>query len=115
MKNQEHEDQMHPCRIVGCRETTQASRSARTQGATWLCAMHRAALRFTIRERHQLRELEGLILQEQLALSDDGWLSQMPPKAPPKPTPIVMDDPDRSPRYRDWDRAIVGGGEDGVE
>jgi hypothetical protein len=43
-----------------------------------------------------------------------GWFHHMPPEAPPKPTPIVMDD--GSPRYRDWDRsAIVGGEGDGTD
>jgi hypothetical protein len=108
----EHEDKTHPCRIVGCRETTQAPRRARRAGATWLCAVHRAALRFTIRERTQLRELEGLILQEQLVLSDDGWLTAVAPKLPPKGVDIIMDD--GSPRYRDWDNsAIVGDDNDG--
>ena len=66
MSNEWHEDKSQQCRMGGCRETTQAPRSARTASATWLCTLHRAPLRFTIRERTQLRELEGLILQEQL-------------------------------------------------
>jgi hypothetical protein len=95
----QHEDKTHPCRIVGCPETTQASRRDRTAGATWLCTTHRAALRFTIRERQQLRELEGLMLQGQLALSNDGWLANVAP-TPPPPQPVAYDD-DGFKRFRD--------------
>jgi hypothetical protein len=99
MSNERHEDKSQRCRMVGCRETTQAPRSARTARATWLCTTHRAALRFTIRERTQLRELEGLMLQGQLALADDGWLTPVAP-TPRKPQPIAYDD-DGFARYRD--------------
>lgn len=98
MSNQ-HPDKSQQCRMVGCPEVTQAPRNARTNGATWLCTLHRKALRFTIPERQQLREMEGLMLQGQLALADDGWLTPIAP-APRKPQPIAYDD-DGTPRYRD--------------
>ena len=99
MSNERHEDKSQQCRMVGCPETTQAPRVARTKGATWVCATHRAALRFTIRERTQLRELDGLILQGQLALADDGWLTPVAPKPRP-PQPVAYDD-DGFKRFRD--------------
>jgi hypothetical protein len=99
MRNEQHEDKSQQCRMVGCRETTQAPRVARAAGATWICAVHRAALRFTIHERQQLRELEGLMLQCQLALADDGWLTPVAQKPRP-PQPIAWDD-DGTPRFRD--------------
>ena len=97
--NEINENKEQGCRVATCTKTTQAPRVARKAGSTWLCAVHRAALRFTIRERTQLRELEGLMLQEQLALSDDGWLTPVTPKPRP-PQPVAYDD-DGFKRYRD--------------
>ena len=42
------------------------------------------------------------------------WLRQLPPKARPKPTPIVMDD-GITPRYQDWNPQIVGDDNDGQQ
>jgi hypothetical protein len=95
----QHEDKQHPCRIVGCPETTQASRRDRALGATWTCVVHRRMLTLSARERTQLRELEGLMLQNQLALADDGWLTPIAP-TPRPPQPIAWDD-DGTPRFRD--------------
>ncbi|MGA8649230.1 MAG: hypothetical protein WB677_01145 [Xanthobacteraceae bacterium] len=107
MSNEQHEDKSLACRIRGCSEVlasaperrTQASRRDRVQGATWLCRIHRAAVRFTDYERQQLRGVEGMILQGQLALADDGWLTPIAP-TPRPPQPIYYDD-DGTPRYRD--------------
>ena len=88
MSNQ-HPDKSQRCRMVGCPEVTQAPRVARAQGATWLCAIHRAALRFSIHERRQVRELEGLILQDALKLADDGWLTPVAPK-PRRPEIVAL-------------------------
>ena len=38
------------------------------------------------------------------------WLRQLPPKAPPQGTPIVLDD--GSPRYVDWQPDKIIGGDD---
>jgi hypothetical protein len=95
----QHEDKTHPCRIVGCPETTQASRRDRALGATWTCAVHRRILTLSARERTQLRELSGLIQQGQLAIDAAGWLTQVPPKSRP-PHPVAHDD-DGFPRYID--------------
>ena len=99
MSNEQHPDKSQQCRIVTCKESTQAPRGAGRAGSTWLCAVHRAALRFTIRERSQLRELEGLMLQGQLALADDGWLTHVA-QQPRPPQPVAYDD-DGFQRFRD--------------
>jgi hypothetical protein len=99
MKNEQHENKEHPCRIVGCRETTQAPRSARTQGATWTCPVHRGMLTLSANERAQLRELSGMLQQGQLAIDGSGWLRSIPPKPLP-PQPIYYDD-DGVGRFRD--------------
>jgi hypothetical protein len=52
-----------------------------------------------MRERIQLRELEGQIRQGQLTLAPDGWLTTVAPKPVP-PQPIYYDD-DGTPRFRD--------------
>jgi hypothetical protein len=87
----QHEDKKHPCRIVGCPETTQASRRDHALGATWTCAVHRRILTLSARERTQLRELSGLIQQGQLAIDAAGWLTQVPPKTP-RPAIVAIDD-----------------------
>jgi len=112
MKNEQHDDKTHPCRIIGCNEVTQASPRDRAIGATWTCVVHRRMLTLSATERAQLDVLRRLIQQGQLTIDAAGWLTQVAPKPPPQGTPIVLDDGSR--RYRDWDAtAIVGGGDDG--
>jgi hypothetical protein len=105
--NSEHEDKSHPCRFIGCKEVTQASRRDRAIGATWVCKVHRAMLMSGPTERAQCTVLRGLILQGTLNIDAAGWLTQAPLKPPPQGTPIVLDD--GSPRYVDWQpHRIVG-------
>jgi hypothetical protein len=110
MENRQHEDKTHQCRFIGCKETTQAPRHARTIGATWTCLVHRRLLTLTPTERAQADVLKRLIEQGQVALGDAGWLITLPPKSPPQGCPIVMDD--GSPRYCDRNRSAVIGGSD---
>jgi hypothetical protein len=84
MKEKQHEDKTHPCRFIGCKETTQAPRHARTIGATWTCLVHRRLLTLTPTERAQADVLRGLIQQGQLAIDAAGWLTQAPLKPPPQ-------------------------------
>jgi hypothetical protein len=56
----------------------------------------------------------GLMVFEPEVETGITWLRQLPPKAPPKPTPIVMDSGE--PRYVDWrPDLIIGGGDDGQQ
>ena len=98
------------CRFIGCREPVTAPPETRPAGATGCCPTHRRILGWLmarpLRERQQLDELRRLLETGYFVMDSNGWISQVPPKAP-KFTPILMDD--GSPRYRDWDPTITGG------
>src|SRR5258708_37718536 len=88
--------------------------SANAQGSIWvLCPIHAAAVDFDRRARDVVRVIAADVASERVVLVHDAdgaaWGHPVPLKAPPKPTPIVMDNGE--PRYQDWRRPIIEDGD----